>query len=265
MLREKRARHDAVLAEQQAVAQPQNMTQAVTSDGAGDPSREQFRPQVEDDVVDRETGFARESVGAVLAEQDDGQGAKMILKLALNFSAVGQVGSKARRLFEKSLVLDLASAADIPTASIRVLSMSPGSVIVELLVKLQAHHVDGPAGFVRSLQQQADDADSPLMKGILTRYTRSLCLSKDVQQATVAAADHPPARSANLCRSDADASLDLGIMTPGELEEEAKKKEIQDHLRHELADKEAQLYLLHRQIEGEPATIVVARSARIPI
>ena len=90
------------------------------------------------------------------------------------------------------------------------------------------------------------------MKGILTRYTRSMCLSKGAEQATIADAGHPPAHNEGLSRSDADASLDVGMMTSVELEDAAKRQGKHDLCRHELAGKEAQLYLLHRQIEGGP-------------
>ena len=251
LLRETSARQDAVSAQQRTVAQLRQLTQAVAWEGK-DSAKERSQQALSRD------GNGEKAAGAEEEEEAAGAGVEMTLELGLNFSAVGGEGSRTRRLFENSLVQDLASAADTPAARFRVLRLSPGSVIVELLVKSSMPEGHDAVRLVQSLQAHAADSDSQLMKGILTRYTRSIRLSTDMQG--------PAAETARNVGHDVDfpqeqeagASLDLSTMAPGE---PAGQNGYQQHsvegFQRKLAAKDAQLYLLHLQIEGRPCAFAV--------
>jgi chromosome segregation ATPase len=103
-----------------------------------------------------------------------------------------------------------------------------------------------PIQVVRDLEAQADDSDSQLMNGILTRYTQSLslCNSPELE------ADVSVGRVLSP-RAEPDASQTHGIMTAGELVgKDAEILQRQERVEQELASKDAQHFLLQRKIEA---------------
>lgn len=262
--REKSARQAAVAAEQCAVAQLKRLTQATVQDRSGSAMEGLLEVELTkqgfdegdfprgfnlsgvngtDSMKPRQDGDCESMAGGVV---EDAAGIEMTLKLGLNFSAAGGEGSKARRLFSKSLVQDLASAADTPAACFRVLSMSPGSVMVTLLVRSGVATGPDPARIIEGLQSQVVDSDSQLMKGILTRYTLAISLSGDMQ---VRVARRPGDDVDFPAEEEVDAWQDLRAMTQSE--SSGNDRHLHRRFEHDLAAKDAQLYLLHRQIEGK--------------
>ena len=98
------------------------------------------------------------------------------LKLALDFSSAGTVGSKKRGSFEALVIGDLARAAGVDAACFAVTDLQPGSIIARVRISC----LDGggagcnPGAVVADLALQAGDASSDLMVGALTKHTLSV-------------------------------------------------------------------------------------------
>jgi len=103
--------------------------------------------------------------------------AGVTVKLALDFSASGAVGSVARGAFERDLCQDLANASGVLAPShFSIVDVSPGSVVVQVMI---LSTIKGPDPFdvAAELELQAADSESPLRSGVITRFTQSFTQS----------------------------------------------------------------------------------------
>jgi len=104
----------------------------------------------------------------------------MVIKLGLDYSAAGKEGTAHRAAFVNNLAQDLANATGQPPDAFEVTRVSPGSVLVDMLIH------DGAAGggepratpmdVACDLERQARDPASPLRAGVLTRHTQAIAL-----------------------------------------------------------------------------------------
>ena len=195
-------------------------------------------------MLDEEAGSINARIATLNAKQKP---VDIVMKLGLNFSAAGEEGSKARRLFERSLVQDLANASGMPATNFKVRNMSPGSVMVDIRVLPNPSRGFDPEHVVKDLEAQADDAGSQLMNGILTRYTQSLALSA-----------RPGSDSDFLSEQDfasprgtySEASQSLGVTSSSELVNyDAEHNSQHERTAQEKAAQNAQHFVLTRQNE----------------
>jgi hypothetical protein len=107
----------------------------------------------------------------------------MQVMLGLDFHAAGPSNSLERAEFEEVLVCDLCKASGLKPLSFHVQTMSPGSVVVNLLV------FDDPTGGGPSprdagmaLQSQVKDPKSTLRAGTLTRHTIAITFPSEASQ-----------------------------------------------------------------------------------
>jgi len=107
----------------------------------------------------------------------------MQVKLGLDFHVAGPSNSLERAEFEEVLVCDLCKASGLKPLSFHVQTMSPGSVVVNLLV------FDDPTGGGPSprdagmaLQRQVKDPNSTLRAGTLTRHTIAITFPSEASQ-----------------------------------------------------------------------------------
>jgi len=107
----------------------------------------------------------------------------MQVKLGLDFHVAGPSNSLERAEFEEVLVCDLCKASGLTPLSFHVKNMSPGSVVVSLLV-LGDPTGGGPsprdAGM--ALQSQVKDPNSTLRAGTLTRHTIAITFPSEAFQ-----------------------------------------------------------------------------------
>jgi len=98
------------------------------------------------------------------------------LKLGLDFAVAGAQGSQQRATFRHALVQDIANATRLAPANFAIKHMSPGSLIVDIQIRPDSCNTFDPEGVARHLQSQADDPQSPLRSGTITRFTESVSL-----------------------------------------------------------------------------------------
>ena len=102
---------------------------------------------------------------------------EMTLKLALDFSAAGQPESPQRIAFNNNLTQDLSNAAGLAPDLFEVVSVSPGSIIVQTLIHPDpADRGLNPLLVAAELEKQADQPHSPLHSGVLTRHLEGIAL-----------------------------------------------------------------------------------------
>ena len=100
--------------------------------------------------------------------------AGITLRLGIDFSAVGEIGSVCRADFEKDLCQDLANASGVLLQSdFRIKSLSPGSVIADVKI-LSTDAGPDPIDVAAELEEQASDLNSPLRSGSITRFVESI-------------------------------------------------------------------------------------------
>jgi len=100
--------------------------------------------------------------------------AGITLRLGIDFSAVGEIGSVCRADFEKDLCQDLANASGVLLQSdFRIKSLSPGSVIADVRIMSTQAGPD-PLDVAAELEEQVSDLNSPLRSGSITRFVESI-------------------------------------------------------------------------------------------
>jgi len=100
--------------------------------------------------------------------------AGITVKLAIDFSAAGAIGSTCRANFERDLCQDLANASGALLPScFQVKSVSPGSVIADVKI-LSTDAGPDPMDVAVELEEQASDLNSPLRSGAITRFVESI-------------------------------------------------------------------------------------------
>jgi hypothetical protein len=95
----------------------------------------------------------------------------MELKLAMRLEDVGDAAA-----FRGRVVADVAAAAAVEPAALRVVGMRAGSVVVDLALAGDATDARGRGAqeVAEGLERQAKDPGSALLKGAVTRNTVSL-------------------------------------------------------------------------------------------
>jgi hypothetical protein len=100
--------------------------------------------------------------------------AGITVRLGIDFSAVGEIGSACRADFEKDLSQDLANASGVLLPSdFRIKSLSPGSVIADVKI-LSTDAGPDPLDVAAELEEQSSDLNSPLRSGSITRFVESI-------------------------------------------------------------------------------------------
>jgi len=102
----------------------------------------------------------------------------LVLTLGIDFSEVGLQGSEKRNQFECILKDELSEASSLPASSFVVKHMSPGSVIVDVVV-IPAPYGPAPADAAAEIERQFSDINSTLRAGSLTGKIKSVALSLD--------------------------------------------------------------------------------------
>ena len=101
----------------------------------------------------------------------------MVLKLRLDMARAGPDDSAERKAFKDQVVVDLATAANVPMELFEVRRLSAGSIIIETRVHPDpAGRCPSPHDMAEGLLKQASDPGSQLMQGVLTRHTEAIAL-----------------------------------------------------------------------------------------
>ena len=100
------------------------------------------------------------------------------IKLALDFSAAGKAGSAQRRSFNDNLTQNLSNASGLAPHLFEVVRVSAGSIVVDTLVHPDpsADRDISPMIVATNLQKQAQQPNSPLLSGLLTRHCVGIAL-----------------------------------------------------------------------------------------
>jgi len=97
------------------------------------------------------------------------------LRLALDLSVAGPVGSPTRAAFEHDLLDDLAQASGLGADSFRIKKLSAGSIIVDAEIYRDPSGMGpDPKHVAAEFERQARDPNSPLSRGKLTCYLESI-------------------------------------------------------------------------------------------
>jgi hypothetical protein len=112
---------------------------------------------------------------------------EMTITLSLDFSAAGKAGSAQRETFNDNLTQDLSNASGLAPHLFEVVRVSAGSIIVDTLVHPDSADRDlNPMLVATKLQKQANQPNSPLLSGLLTRHCEGIALPtmppKDAQE-----------------------------------------------------------------------------------
>ena len=112
---------------------------------------------------------------------------EMTIKLSLDFSAAGKAGSAQRETFNDNLTQDLSNASGLAPHLFEVVRVSAGSIVVHTLVHPDSADRDlNPMLVATKLQKQANQPNSPLLSGLLTRHCEGIALPtvppKDAQE-----------------------------------------------------------------------------------
>jgi hypothetical protein len=92
----------------------------------------------------------------------------VVLKLGLDIGAAGVEGSRWREGFLQDLRQDLAKASGLAPESFEIQRLSPGSIIVDVVIHLSSGK-DGRE-VVQMLEQQVHDPTSMLSAVFITRF-----------------------------------------------------------------------------------------------
>jgi len=91
------------------------------------------------------------------------------ISLEMDFSDVGTAGTSKRTAFETQMAADLSRAMKIPSSSIQVTGLEPGSVQVEFQIRPLTGMTETPAAIRNRLLEQVRCKTSPLYDGFLTK------------------------------------------------------------------------------------------------
>ena len=115
---------------------------------------------------------AKEKENPVERNERSGISVKMVLTLGILFEAVGEEASQKRKDFITTLTTDLSQAAGIRAGQISVVRLSPGSVIVDLVIAGDVYGLDA-LSVAEELARQLLDSNSLLRLGTLTRFAQA--------------------------------------------------------------------------------------------
>ncbi len=101
----------------------------------------------------------------------------MKLTLGIEFSLAGGEHSNERQVFVKDLVKDLALASGLSTANFHIMRLLPGSIIVDVWIS-----APDPLAVTRDLQRQANDPQSLLRSGSITRFTQAILVGTETSR-----------------------------------------------------------------------------------
>ena len=116
------------------------------------------------------------------SKPEAGKPVTMTMKLGMDFKNAGKEGTPERAKFENDLVLDLANASGADPSSFKITKLSPGSVVVETEIsKPPGGSGEGadPIAVAKALHKQAEDANSPLRQGKLTRAVEDIAVPEE--------------------------------------------------------------------------------------
>ena len=110
-------------------------------------------------------------------QQQQQQVVDVTMKLGLDFAAAGAPYSSQRQAFEYNLTCDLVNSTGAWAGAFHIISVSPGSVIIDLEIHPDpAGRGPSPLSVANDLEIQATDPSSPLRHGTITCYTQALAL-----------------------------------------------------------------------------------------
>jgi hypothetical protein len=95
---------------------------------------------------------------------------QLIMTLGLDFSMAGIEGSDKRENFKRDVAEDLASASGLPPANFRIKDVSPGSIILDLMVMPDTLAPGTHILVAQDLAEQAADPSSTLRSGKITSH-----------------------------------------------------------------------------------------------